>query len=126
MMQFPSFTAANALPNHSAYRNRSGLHAEWGQVLVPALPPEGGGNNGFKGFGGCVQDCLDQYPQLNRALCERSCRDSGVSPGGSSTDEQINNALSRAGCWAWYLACTVNPFSFGCAAVRDDCLRQIR
>ena len=126
-MQLPGFTAASVLPSRFAYGNTTAHRMQSDQVLVPALPPVyRPGEGGFKGFSGCIQDCMDEYPQLTNAQCVRSCRDAGVTDTGGSTDERINNALSRAGCEAWYIACRANPFGFFCDSIRDNCLSQIR
>jgi hypothetical protein len=88
--------------------------------VIPAIQ-KGGGNPHAE----CMIDCRDEG-HSEKECRERICRD----PGGpyptppESTDQRVNHALCVGGCWAWYAACSANPFGFLCGTIRDQCLKD--
>jgi len=131
-MMMPGFAAEASLyqTRHHYYRQFAattkftGTEVDYRGLVIPSLPPRGGG---FIGFGGCISDCMDRRgcndtDRNCRSECSRRCRDPGISE--SSSVSSLNNTLSAGGCWAWWAACTANPFTpkFLCDAVRDNCL----
>lgn len=101
-MKIPGFTAEASL-NESSNRCRSlpiGRTRPEMDVVIPQI-----GGREFKGFGGCVSDCMDLHPEWSLEQCRQSCRDplGGTDLGTSSS--WINDFLTEAGIGAWELAC---------------------
>lgn len=117
-MNLPEFTAQASLYRTS---NRYRSLGQRGEPQRTVVMPQLGGKN-FKGFRGCVMDCLDQHPYWTSAQCERSCRDPGHA--GASSDTSVNDFLSNMGIGAWEGACglLINPKL--CGWVADEMRRQ--
>ena len=125
-LSMPGFTAHASLyraSNH--YRSPAG--EPQGSVVIPQL-----GYKDFKGFEGCISDCMDrvQYfqPELTdiqaKQECSRRCRDpfSGVDL--STPRNSFNDFLSNMGIDFWEAGCStlVNPWV--CSKVADEMRRQ--
>jgi hypothetical protein len=123
MMSLPRFTADEALA-----RSSNTYGARWSgsrrSGAFPALQKQGGEN-----LLTCRMDCYDKCMDLGHVSsakcnnqCTKRCRDLGI--GGTSGSNATNCDLSKAGCYAWYAACSLDPFGFGCNAVLDQCLKD--
>ena len=121
-MNIPDFTAEASLYRTSnSYRPLAFDRVSPQRAVV--IPQRGG--PGFEGFWACVQDCKDENPGWTTRECQAACRDVGGPGGPPPPADPTNRDLSIAGCWAWWAACKINPFSFGCDEVRDRCLADI-
>lgn len=128
-MNIPEFTAEASLYRTSnSYRFLTFDRASPERtVLVPQL-----GGPGFKGYWGCIDDCVDQHPNWKAARCREYCRrDPGVtSSGGSSpgygpsceNSPPAECAYLHAGC------CLLGLFEcIGvCAGLHQTCLENSR
>jgi len=117
-MSMPEFTAQASL-----YRTSNRYHSP-GQpagpqeaVVIPQL-----GGRGFKGYNGCVMDCLERYPNWTAAKCSRHCNDLGIA--GTSSDSSVNDWLSHMGIGAWEGACGAFANPVACGWVADEMRRQ--
>jgi hypothetical protein len=118
-MHIPKFTAQASL-YRTSNRYRS-LGHEGGPQRADLIPQLGG--KGFKGYNGCVMDCLDRHPDWTSARCRRSCNDLGIA--GTSSDSWVNDLLSSGGISAWEVGCGVMTGSpMACGWVADEMRRQ--
>jgi hypothetical protein len=119
-MNMPGFTADASLDKQSnrwIYQQKT-FGGQWGKSQRTMVAPQLGGPD-FQGFQICVNECRDTNPSLTIAQCRSACRDSGV---GDPPSAPGSSPFSDALCYTFYAACILNPFSFGCKAVLDDCL----
>lgn len=89
-------------------------------VVIPQL-----GGKGFKGFQGCVSDCLDQNPNLTRHQCEGRCKDpfAGVDLGTSRS--WFDSFLTNIGIDFWEAGCTgITGAPVPCGWLADVIRRQ--
>jgi hypothetical protein len=132
-MNMPGFTAhASLYRANNRYRS---LAAEPQRSFV--IPQIGGPD--FKGFGGCIDDCLDRVQSKQPTLtlkeaqkqCSQQCRDplSGVDL--STPRNSFNDFLSDFGIGFWEGGCSatsemaVGPFGpIACKYVADVIRRQ--
>lgn len=108
-MTMPGFTAERSAYSYSRHG-----------AVTPAII-KGGGNPWIQ----CLEDCHDtkcagKTAKQCNTLCQNYCK-SGIEAGPTQTDP-TNHALCVGGCWAWWVACEINPFMFGCSFVRDQCI----
>lgn len=117
-MNMPEFTAQASLYRSNNRYCSLGQQGELQRTLVISQL----GGRGFKGFEGCIMDCLDKHPDWTPAKCERSCKDPGHA--GTSSDSWFNDSLSNAGIAFWEGGCSalVNPWL--CRQVADEMRRQ--
>ena len=117
-MKIPEFTAQNSLYRTGNHYRSLGQRGEPQRTVVN---PQLGGPE-FKGFQGCINDCMDNNPYWTRARCERSCRDPGHA--GISSNSSFNDFLSNIGIDFWEAGCSalLNPYL--CGKVADEIRRQ--
>ncbi len=122
-MTLPGFTAEAILFRPSANHRARALKRQR-EVASPAMPV-GGGSAFLKCQAECREECFDQgfTPAKCSRVCARACNDSGKGDP-VTRPNPINCALSKGGCYAWYAACNIDPFGFGCKVVLDACLKD--
>jgi hypothetical protein len=120
-MKLPMFTAESSLYATRGVDRfvRPAIATGHANRVTPQL-----GGKGFKGFHGCIDDCMDSHPNWNVKQCARACRDpfSGVDLGTESNG--FNDFLSGAGIDFWEAGCSslVNPWA--CRQVANVMRRQ--
>jgi hypothetical protein len=115
----PGFTGQASL-----YRAGNGYCSLAGELQRAVVIPQLGGP-GYVGLPGCIQDCLATNPRWTREQCRRMCT-ADPSGGPPPPPDQTNRVLSNVMCWAWWAACEIDPFGFGCDEIRDHCLANIQ
>ena len=115
-MNTPGFTAGDSLYRTSNRYRSSEQGSESQRNVIPQL-----GGKGFKGYQGCVMDCLEN-PLLTRAICQRRCNDPGIA--GTSSGSSLNNFLSGAGIDFWEIGCSALVSPYLCGKVADEIRRQ--
>jgi hypothetical protein len=123
-MSLPGFTAEATVSRLGTIHRARGSRRPRGAAFLAA--PIGGGSALLRCLAECQNECLDHAgfstSKCSR-ICHKTCRDSG-SGGPPTRPNPINCALSKGGCYAWFAACTINPFGFGCKFVLDQCLQD--
>ena len=128
-MKIPKFTAQASLYRTSnSYRSPA---LDRASPKRTAVTPQIGGPD-YKGFGGCIDDCMDrvQYfqPELTHKQamleCSRGCRDPFAGVDLSTPRNSFNDFLSSAGIAFWEEGCSalVNPGL--CRLVANEIRRQ--
>jgi len=116
----PGFTAEASLYRTSnRHRRLTFDRAPIKSILIPQRHPDDPNPHAT-----CISDCRDLHPDWPARACGDYCRDPGAPP--PPPPDPTNRDLSIAGCWSFWAACKVNPFAFGCDAIRDKCLADIR
>ncbi len=117
-LNMPGFNAHASLYSPGKHYRPAGSEPQGqGHSLVPQL-----GGKGFKGFNGCINDCLDSHSGWTREQCARSCRDPGHA--GTSSDSSFNDFLSSTGIDFWEAGCSAMLNPLLCAKVGDVMRRQ--
>ena len=77
-MKMPEFTAEASLHETSNRRHSLALDrtSPKRSVVIPQL-----GGGGFKGLGGCLDDCADLRPNWTAGQCRKICKDPEGIPG---------------------------------------------
>ncbi len=117
-MSMPEFTAQASL-----YRTSNRYHSlgQRGQPQSAVVIPQLGGR-GFKGYNGCVMDCLERNPNRTVTQCRRDCHDLGIA--GTSSDSWFNDLASEVGISAWEGACGLFVHPTVCGWAADEMRRQ--
>jgi hypothetical protein len=132
-MNMPGFTAHASL-YRASNRYRSPAGQPQGSVVIPQI-----GGPDFKGFGGCIDDCVDRVQSKQPTLtlkeaqkqCSQQCRDplSGVDL--STPSNSFNDFLTSTGISFWENGCSatskivLGPFGpIACKYVADVIRRQ--
>jgi hypothetical protein len=122
----PGFTAEASLrhgkPRSGARLPAAGRKSRSESQRNAVVPQRGG--EGFEGLVNCLSDCREENPGWTAAQCKKACRPADGPP--PPNIDPTNRDLSIGGCWAWWLGCKVNPFTFGCDWARDRCLADVR
>jgi hypothetical protein len=125
-MNMPGFTAhASLYKANNRYRSPAG--EPQGSVVIPQL-----GGPDFKGFGGCINDCVDKV-RYNQPLlthkeairqCSQQCHDPFTGVDLSTPGNSLNDFLSSTGIEFWETGCSalVNPLL--CRKVANEIRRQ--
>ncbi len=108
IMRIPGFTAETSLYKANK-RHRSRVRRSEPQQA--GVSPQLGDRDRYKGFSGCVSDCLDSHPHLTPAQCARNCRDPFAGVDLSTRGSWFNDLLSDAGISFWEAGCKINPYT---------------
>jgi hypothetical protein len=119
-MKIPEFTAEASLYVASNRYRSFGQHGEGQRFGV--IPQLGGPE--YKGYQGCLDDCMDQHPGWTLRQCAHTCRDpfTGVDLGTSRS--WFNDLLTQGGIKFWEVACGTLLHPIPCGWLADVMRRQ--
>ena len=128
-MNIPEFTAQASLYRTSNnYRSPALDRASPKRTaVIPQI-----GYEDYKGFGGCINDCIDRkqyynpklkYEEAQRA-CARACRDPFAGVDLSTPRNSFNDFLSSAGIAFWEEGCSALVSPWLCRQVANEIRRQ--
>jgi hypothetical protein len=107
-MKIPEFTAAASL-HRMSNNHRSPAPGRASPKRTAVIPQLGGKE--FKGFSGCMDDCIDRHPELTpeqaKPVCTRICSDPFMGHDLSTSGSGLNDFLSSAGIDFWEGACSL-------------------
>jgi len=113
-MKLPLFTAEASL--YASGSNDRFIRPDPARQPMDAVIAQLGGR-GFKGFSGCVSDCLDLHPTWTKAQCARTCRDPFAGVDLSTPSNGVNDFLSGAGIDFWEAECSALVHPWACREV---------